>query len=310
MTSPKIAIVVGSRGQDGTILCGRLKELGYQIIEVAKETPDANVADSTYVGRLVRETTPHEIYYLAAHHHSSEEKISHQADLFKESLNVNILGLEHFLRAVRLLSPKTRLFYAGSSHVFGVPITSPQDESTPFNPINVYGITKAAGINVCNYYRRQFGVSVSCGILFNHESILRNPKFISRKLARAAAMAKSGIINSIAVGNLNARVDWGYAPDYVDAMIRILGAAEPDDFVIASGVSHSVAELADKAFSRVGLDYREHVIEDGNLLGTPSVTLVGDSSKLARVTGWKPTKTFDELVAELVDYELSVNSEI
>lgn len=303
-------IIVGSRGQDGTLLRQQLAGQGCEVTEVAREVAHTSsgkpldLLDPEAVIRLVSEVGPDRIYYLAAHHQSAEEKIVSEASLFRDSLNINVMGLVHFLEATRLEAARSRLFYAASSHVFGTPQTSPQDEATPFNPENIYGIAKTAGINACRYYRQRYRLFASSGILFNHESVLRDPKFLSRKVAVAVAKIKQGKADNLILGNLEARVDWGYAPDYVDAMQRILDAEHPEDFVIASGQTHSVRDLAQNAFAQAGLDYRQYVTTDATLVDASRPELVGNAAKLKDTTGWKPTKSFDEMIAELVEHEL------
>lgn len=303
-------IVVGSRGQDGTLLCRQLADRQCDVTEVARNLAvpaigkPLDILDADAVAGLISASDPDEIYYLAAHHQSAEEKVAGEAALFRESLNVNVTGLVNFLDAARLHAPRCRIFYAASSHVFGTPGISPQDESTPFNPENVYGIAKTAGIHACRYFRRQHGLFAATGILFNHESILRDAKFLSRKVAVAVARIRQGKADTLVLGNLDARVDWGYAPDYVDAMQRILAAASPGDFIVATGETHSVRELAEKAFAHVGLDYRQYVKSDSSLVDLSRPALAGNSTRLRNSTGWTPTKSFDDMIVELVEHEL------
>jgi GDPmannose 4,6-dehydratase len=303
-------IVIGSRGQDGALLCRQLADRNCSVTEVARGIAlpatgkPLDILDADAVNDLVGTVAPDEIYYLAAHHQSAEEKVSGEALLFRDSLNVNVMGLVNFLDAARLRAPQSRIFYAASSHVFGTPSSSPQDESTPLNPENVYGIAKTAGIHACRYYRRQHGLFASTGILFNHESVLRSPKFLSRKIAVAVARIKQGRADHVVLGNLEARVDWGYAPDYVEAMQRILATDQPGDFVVATGETHSVRELAEKAFGHAGLDYRKHVKADASLVDSSRPVLTGNASLLKDATGWVPTKSFDDMIVELVEHEL------
>ena len=303
-------IVVGSRGQDGTLLCRQLADRQCSVIEVARNLAvpaigkALDILDADAVARLVGTAAPDEIYYLAAHHQSAEEKIAGEASLFRDSLNVNVMGLVNFLDAARLHAPQCRIFYAASSHVFGTPSSSPQDESTPLNPENVYGIAKTAGIHACRYFRSQHGLFAATGILFNHESVLRDAKFLSRKVAVAVARIKRGKADQLVLGNLDARVDWGYAPDYVEAMQRILAADQPGDFVVATGETHSVRELAEKAFAHAGLDYRKYVQADASLVDASRPVLAGSAARLKGATGWAPTKSFDDMIVELVDHEL------
>jgi GDPmannose 4,6-dehydratase len=196
--------------------------------------------------------------------------------------------------------PQTRLFYAASSHIFGTPESDRQNEETPLRPNSAYGISKAAGLQCCQLYRRQKGIFASTGILFNHESPLRKPSFLSQKIVHGALRAERDPAYKLVLGDLEARVDWGYAPDYVDAMYRILQLPEASDFVVASGELHTVREFAQAAFGAVGLDWRRHVETDARLLNKISHPLRGDSGKLRSATGWTPTVSFVELVTGLV----------
>ncbi len=315
----KRALVVGSAGQDGRILADQLRAAGTAVVGVDQNgiTYDEGVAavghssigraldvrDVTAVRAFVEALGPAEVYYLAAHHHSSEEATDTDvAELFRISVDINLAGLVHLLDAMKRHAPSGRLFYAASSHVFGKPEEPVQNERTPRRPINVYGITKSAGMDAVRFYRDR-GIHASSGILYNHESIYRSEKFVSMRLAtaaqRAAAAKKLGETLRIEVGSLSAVVDWGYAPDYTMAMQRIVAHPTPDEYVIASGQPHTVAELADAAFEALGLDYREHVSERSGIVQKPGVTLVGDATKLRAATGWKPTITFTEMVSRL-----------
>lgn len=299
----KKAIVVGSRGQDGKLLCQLLAQKNYRTIEVAKGL-SVDILDRGQVAELIATQHPDEIYFLAAYHQSAEEDRADELSLLRESLDVNVMALTSFLEAIRLASPASRLFYAASSHIFGSPESTPQNESTPLNPNNLYGISKAAGTLTCRYYRKQHGVHASVGILYNHESIHRDAKFISKKIACAVARIKAGIEHKLVLGNLQAAVDWGYAPDYVDAMHRILSQDAPDDYVIATGRLHTVRDLARIAFACAGLDFEDHV-EDGHSLAIAGgAELRGDPSRLMGRTGWRPSVSFEKMVQEMVEHEM------
>jgi len=252
---------------------------------------------------VIRRFKPTEVYYLAAFHHSSEDKRQGELELFTKSFEVNTHGLIHFLEAIRTESPKTRLFYASSSHVFGSAKKSPQDENTPLDPENIYGISKATGMMICRYYRKLHSVFASTGILYNHESPLRAERFVSKKIAKGVAKIRAGKASVITLGDLESRVDWGYAPDYVEAMRRILSAKKSDDFVIATGKAHRVGDFAKLAFKRAGVPLKGHLKSRSNLAKKLAPKLVGNSGKLRRVTGWKPTVSFKEIVKILVDSE-------
>jgi GDPmannose 4,6-dehydratase len=213
-------------------------------------------------------------------------------------------GLVNVLEAMRLEAPKCRLFYAASSHCFGSQPAAPvQDESTPLNPDNVYGVSKTAGVHACRLYRNDHGVFASAGILFNHESPYRRAEFVTSKIVRAAIDISRGKRDLLVLGDLSARTDWGWAPDYVDAMTRILALDQPDDFVIATGEPHTVGEFAQLAFAAVGLDWREHVEENPGIITKRKLGLVGNPAKLNAATGWSPTVTFEEMIRKLLEHQ-------
>jgi GDPmannose 4,6-dehydratase len=255
---------------------------------------------------IVETVLPDEIYYLAAFHHATEDPTVNDHALIAKSLEINTLALNNFLWAIAEQQPKARLFYAASSLLFADAARVPQDETTPMAPICPYGISKAAGVHLCRYYRAQRQVHASVGILYNHESPLRPGQFITRKIANAAVKIKRGLEEKIVVGDLDAVVDWGYAPEYVAAMWMILQLDEPDDFVIATGKLHTVRDLVRIAFEVVGLNWENHVLEDRSLLkgNRRPTTLQGNASKLMRLTGWRPRLSFEEMINRLVLSEL------
>jgi GDPmannose 4,6-dehydratase len=304
------AVIVGANGQDGRILFDRCsKECAALGLDVATVTQHllADVAPShpvdlqnaQLVSALVERVVPDEIYYLAAHHHSSEEQPDETTEL-RKCTEVHMMGLVHILEGVREHAPRCRLFYAGSSQMFGQPTLTRQDETAPFSPRNAYAITKVAGAHICALYRERYAVHASVGILYNHESPLRGPRFVTQRIARGVWQAKRDPAYRLKLGSLAAVVDWGYAPDYVEAMIRIVAQAAPDDYVIATGEPHTVRDFVETAFDYLGLDWRAHVEEDPTLVKIAAATLVGDATKLRRQTGWKPTVTFNQMVKILV----------
>ena len=230
----------------------------------------------------MRRSNPDEIYYLAAFHHSTEDVVElSAAELLRCSFNVHVHGLLNVLQAIEECCPRVRLFYAASSHVFGKSGSEWQNEETPLLPNSAYAISKAAGLQCCQSYRRRQGIFAATGILFNHESPLRKPSFLSQKIVRGALQAQRDPSFRLVLGDLETRVDWGYAPDYVDAMFRILQLPEADDFVVASGEMHTVREFAHEAFGALGLDWRRHVVTDARLLNKISHSLRGDSEQAA-----------------------------
>ncbi|MDR3553442.1 MAG: GDP-mannose 4,6-dehydratase [Syntrophobacteraceae bacterium] len=313
----KRALIVGASGQDGRLLGELLLSKGYLVHGLTRIAPSAdlpwecsqiNILDSTDVDACLGKTRPDEIYYLAAFHHSAQDKISMSVrDLFQRSFDVHVYGLTNFLETIKTKFPMTRLFYASSSHVFGLPSQEKQTESTPVIPISPYGISKAAGMACCRHYREHGSIHASAGILYNHESNLRNVEFLSRKITDGIGKIMHNRDHKIILGDLNARVDWGYAPDYVEAMLQIVQMPYADDYIIATGESHSVEEFVEKAFECVGLDWRNHVEEDSQILWNKRLggPLVGDSTKLRQSTGWMPTVTFAEMVCKLVNYHLA-----
>ena len=313
----KRAIIFGSSGQDGSYLFDRLAigenvvvgigRTAMRVFGATSGLPDSvDLLDPLQVAGIVKQVAPDEIYYLPAFHHSAEDKTaSSGVDLFRRSHETHGLGLIHVLEAVRGCAPAAKVFYAASSHVFGDALESPQNELTPLEPRCVYGITKVSGIHAGRFYRRTHGVKVSVGILYNHESPRRRADFFSQKIVRAAVAIHRQQQSTLLVGDLSARVDWGYAPDFVDAMIRILDQPEPDDFVVATGRLHTVREFIAIAFGVVGLDGSKHVEESSGLIAKArAFTLVGDASKLRSATGWRPTVSFEEMVTILVRAEL------
>jgi GDPmannose 4,6-dehydratase len=250
----------------------------------------------------VRAWQPSAVFYLAAEHGSSENRSAEgDSTLFRKSLRVHVEGVVNFLEALATSASDSSLFYAASSHIFGSPDVDVQDENTPFKPDSVYAITKTTGVHACRYYRMYRNVRASSGILYNHESPLRQGEFISQKIARAAVAISRGNGTELVVGDLAATVDWGYAPDFVDAMVRIAESAPADEYVIATGEPHSVREFVEIAFSHVGLDWQEHVREDRSVLTRGSRARLGNSARLRERTGWQPSLSFSDMVRRLVD---------
>lgn len=307
------AIIVGAGGQDGRILFDLLNGIGYEVVGLDTtsvrsnfgfDVSRLNILDSKDVSEFIASLKPQEIYYLAAFHHSSQDVGPGNTTLFSASMDVNVRGLVNFLEAVRQYSPLTRLFYAASSHIFKGSGTDCQNENTPVNPLCVYGITKAAGFFTCRYYRNEFSLFASVGIMYNHESSLRSENFISRKIIASAVRIKMGLQEKLVVGDLNAAIDWGYAPDYVEAMRLALMLDHADDFIIATGKLHTVRDFVTAAFSYFDMDYRDYVSEDQSIISKKQYRLIGDSSKIKEMTGWSPKTSFDEMIRVMIDDEL------
>ena len=299
------AIVVGNRGQDGSLMTSRLEGEGYRIVGVGRTAtdppgvPPVDICDRRAVFDLVGALQPEEIYYLPSYHHAAEEEQPDPLVLFDRSFATHVTGLLNFLEAIRTRSRHTRLLYAGSSHVFGTATAPLQDESTPLNPTAAYGITKAAGIHCCRQYREDFHVFAAVAILFNHESPRRRREFVSQKIIHGAMDIVEKRSERLLLGDLSARVDWGYAPDYVDAMIRMSRQEQAGDFVVATGQSHSVLDFVRIVFGLAGVPLEGHVDENKDVLRKPVPPLVGDATKLRRMTGWAPSVSFEEMVALL-----------
>ena len=302
--SPSKAIIVGSAGQDGQLLAQLLVRHGTEVVGLARGSLD--LTNRQAVAELMDHHAPHSVYYLAAAHGSSEadNAIETRAELTDRSVAVHITGLVCFLQAIADQGGKTRLFYAASSRVFGAPSAALQDETTAIAPTETYGITKAAGLFFCRMFRHQFGVHASTGILYNHESPLRAAGYVTQKLASAAARAALGIGSTVFVRDLEARVDWGWAEDYVDAMRRILDLPAGDDFVIASGTSHAIREFAAAAFEHVGLDWRDHVRQDDEAMAILRPQLSGSPARLTAATEWRPAVSMPEIATRMVDAQL------
>lgn len=311
----KKALIVGCDGQDGTYLTECLSKKKYDVVGISRggirssrrpHFKRVNIINPRSVAGILSQYQPQEIYYLAAYHHSSQDRKEALSDLFKKSFDVHVQGLRNFLDGMVVHCPKSRIFYAASSHVFGRPKGRIQNENTPIEPICVYGVTKTAGVHICRYYRKEFKLFASVGILYNHESPIRDAKFVSQKIVQAAIAIKQGLQKELVLGNLNAVIDWGYAGDYVEAMHKILSAKAPDDFVIASGQAHTVKQFVQGVFGYLRLDWKKFVRQDPGLIsGRHQSHWQGNSAKLKKVTGWKPKKNFKELIALMVEAGLS-----
>ena len=318
----KKALITGITGQDGSYLAEYLLDRGYEVHgivrRVAMEDPQrrftriSHLLDRIVLHPASLESYPSifqvfskieftECYHLAAQSFVAESF----ADGFS-TLNTNINGTHFVLAALRELNPNCRFYFAGSSEMFGKVRETPQNEDTPFHPRSPYGISKVAGFDLTRNYREAYGMFCCSGILFNHEGPRRGFEFVTRKITSGVARIKLGLATEVRIGNLDARRDWGHAKDYVTAMHMMLQHSEPDDYVVATGVTHSVREFCELAFSHAGLDYRKHVVEDPQFFRPAEVDLlIGDSAKARTVLGWEPKYDFEMLVREMVDTDLA-----
>jgi len=322
----KKALITGIAGQDGSYLAELLLAKGYEVHGIVRRIA---IEDSEHklknIGHLldriklhvasldnvlslikvVRAVSPDECYHLAA---SSFVSYSFEDEM--SILNNNINTTHYLLAALKEFVPQCRFYYAGSSEMFGTVAHSPQDEATPFNPRAIYGVSKVAGYHLVRNYRSQYDMFACSGILYNHESPRRGYEFVTRKIVSSAVKIKLGLRHELALGNLDAHRDWGYAPDYVNAMWLMLQAEKPDDYVVATGETHTVREFVDMAFSAVNLDYEKYVRVDPKFFRpTEQVQLCGNPARIMAALGWKRTRTLREIVAEMVAEEMKLHEQ-
>jgi GDPmannose 4,6-dehydratase len=321
----KRALITGITGQDGSYLAEMLLEKGYEVHgivrRVAIEDPEhrlwrllpfkdrlrlhaASLESFPSIYRVFQEVKPQECYHLAAQSfvaYSFEDEFS--------TLNTNINGTHYVLAALKEAAPDCRFYFAASSEMFGKVVETPQTEKTPFYPRSAYGISKVAGFDLTRNYREAYGIKAWSGILYNHESPRRGFEFVTRKITSHVAKIKLGLAKEVHLGNLDARRDWGHAREYVRGMWMMLQQDDPDDYVIATGEQHTVREFAEAAFSCVGLDYRNHVVLDKELLRPAEVDLLlGDAAKAKKKLGWSCQVKFRELVEEMVEADMQALS--
>jgi len=320
----KIALITGITGQDGSYLAELLLEKGYVVHGIKRRSSSLNtqridhifdnrdklgydfnlhygdLTDSLSLLNIVTKIKPDEIYHLGAQSYvaySFEDEFS--------TLNTNINGTHFILSAIRDFSPKTKFYFAASSEIFGNPKKSPQNENTQFNPRSAYGISKLAGYHLTKNYREAHGLFACSGILYNHESPRRGDFFVTKKIAKAAARIKKGLDKKIYLGNINAKRDWGYSKDYVKYMWKSLQLKKPQDFVLGTGKLHSVKDFLKIAFERVGLNYQKYLVIDKKYYRNENkINLVADNSVAKKKLKFKPSKSFKEMVHEMVDFEL------
>ena len=324
-TTKKKALITGITGQDGSYLAEHLLNLGYEvhglIRRVALEQPEhrlsrlrnilsqiklhaASLDSYASIFHILSKHQFDECYHLAAQSFVGESF----ADGFS-TMATNVNGTHYVLAGLRELQPQCKFYFAGSSEMFGKVRETPQRESTPFHPRSPYGISKVAGFYLTTNYREAYGMFCTSGILFNHESPRRGFEFVTRKITDGVARIKAGLATELKLGNLDAQRDWGHARDYVRAMYLILQEPSPDDYVVATGETHTVREFCELAFSEAGLDYRDFVKTDPSVYRPAEVDLlIGDAGKARAAFGWRPVTDFRGLVKEMVHSDLQLMS--
>ena len=317
----KVALITGITGQDGSYLAELLLKKGYKVHGIVRRAAlefethrlwrlrkikkdlylhSASLESYASLFKVVEKVNPDEIYHLASQ--------SYVANSFEDefsTFNTNINGTHHVISAVKELKKKIKFYFAASSEMFGKVAGTPQNEKTLFHPRSTYGISKVAGFHLTRNYREAYNMHASSGILFNHESPRRGFEFVTRKISFSVARIKKGLQKKLKLGNLNAKRDWGHAADYVKAMWLMLQQKNPDDYVVGTGIEYSVEDFAKRAFKYVGLNYKDYVEVDKNLIRPSEVsTLLADYSKAKKKLKWKPEITFNNLVEEMVESDL------
>ncbi|WP_448575829.1 GDP-mannose 4,6-dehydratase [Thermomicrobium sp.] len=317
MPKQKTALITGITGQDGSYLAEFLLERGYRVVGMQRrsstetlwriahlldkiELVQGDLLDQLSLIEIVQAYQPDEIYNLAA---QSFVPTSWQQPVLTGEFTA--LGVTRLLEAVRLVKPDAKFYQASSSEMFGKAVEVPQNERTPFYPRSPYGVSKVYGHYITINYRESYGLFAVSGILFNHESPRRGLEFVTRKVTHGVAKIKLGLARELRLGNLDARRDWGYAPDYVQAMWLMLQQDQPDDFVVGTGRTYSVRQLCEIAFDCVGLNWEDYVVVDPALFRPADVDLlVADATKARTVLGWRPTVSFEEMIELMVDADL------
>ena len=325
----KRALITGITGQDGSYLAELLLGKGYEVHGVIRRSSSFNteridpiykdrhdkgarlflhygdLSDPSSLIKILGETQPEEIYNLAAQSH-----VRVSFDIPEFTGDVAAIGTVRLLDAMRQVAPKARFYQASSSEMYGLVQAVPQNETTPFYPRSPYAAAKVYSHWITVNYRESYGLHASSGILFNHESPRRGETFVTRKITRAVARIKAGLQDKVYLGNLEAKRDWGYAPEYVEAMWRMLQQDQPDDYVVATGETHTVQEFLEVAFARAGLDSKKHVAFDKRYLRPAEVDLlIGDASKAKKKLGWEPKVKFKQLAEIMVDADIQLLAE-
>ncbi len=315
--NPRRALITGVTGQDGSYLAELLLEQGYEVFGLVRRSSSANLArvqhilprlhlvqgdllDQSSLMRALSESRPHEIYNLAA-----QSFVPTSFDEPVHTAEITGLGVTRLLESMRHVAPQARFYQASTSEMFGHAHETPQRETTPFHPRSPYGVAKVYAHWITVNFRESYGLFATSGILFNHESPRRGTEFVTRKITRGAARIALGLERELELGNLDARRDWGFAGDYVRAMWLMLQQDAPDDFVIATGVMHTVREVCELAFAEAGLDWSEHVRVNSAYQRPAEVhVLCGDASKAKSTLGWRPSMDFETLIRTMVRADL------
>ncbi|NCF67416.1 MAG: GDP-mannose 4,6-dehydratase [Chloroflexi bacterium] len=313
------ALITGITGQDGSYLAEFLLEQGYEVVGMVRRTSTVNfhriaqfqeqielvpgdLGDQVSLIHLLEEHRPDEVYNLAA---QSFVQTSWNQPVFTG--DVTALGVTRLLDAIRFVNPKIRFYQASSSEMFGKVVEVPQRETTPFYPRSPYGVAKVYGHWITVNYRESYDLHATSGILFNHESPRRGLEFVTRKITHHVAQIKLGLTNEVRLGNLDSQRDWGFAGDYVRAMWLMLQQEKPDDFVVATGETHSVQQFLEESFGYVDLDWHDYVVQDPRYMRPAEVDLlVGDAKKAGKLLGWEPSVSFRQLVRMMVDADLKM----
>ena len=315
----KKAFITGIAGQDGSYLAEYLLKIGYEVHGIVRRnsTPEhqssrldpnlknlythyGDLSDISSLNKVLGKVKPDEIYNLAAQSH-----VRISFDIPQYTTQLNALGVLNLLESYRQTSPKSRFYQASSSEMFGSSVDKDgyQRETTPFNPVSPYGCSKVFGYNICRNYRNAYKLHIVNGILFNHESPRRGSNFVTNKVVKTAVEIKKGLKDKLELGNMDSYRDWGHSKDYIKAMHMIINHNKPDDFVVSTGVTHSVREMADYVFSKLNMDYKNYVIQNPRFLRPEELPyLKGDNSKLKKTFNWNPEYTFESLMDDMIDF--------
>ena len=311
------ALITGVTGHDGSYLAENLLHKGYDVVGMVRRSSTVNYERIAHIqGKLkfvngdlldqislidaIKLHEPDEIYNLAAQSH-----VRISFDIPQYTTQINALGVLNILESYRQTSPKSRFYQASSSEMFGSSVDKDgfQRETTPFNPVSPYGCSKVFGYNICRNYRNAYKLHIVNGILFNHESPRRGSNFVTNKVVKTAVEIKKGLKDKLELGNMDSYRDWGHSKDYIKAMHMIINHDNPDDFVVSTGITHSVREMADYVFSKLNMNYKDYVVQNPKYLRPEELPyLKGDNSKLKKTFNWNPEFTFESLMDDMIDF--------